>query len=73
MGTLIRDGFGCFASPEFLTAIQSILTGCAKHDVIPGLWAFDAATALQMAGMGFRWIPCGGDLHMIQAGAAADV
>ena len=70
----MRDGFGCFGSPvEYLGAVQAVLEGCGRHGVTPGLWAMDPTMAIQMSAMGFRFILVGGDIHMVQAGAAADV
>ena len=37
------------------------------------LWAMDPPVATQLSAMGFRFILVGGDIRMVQAGAATDV
>ncbi|MEJ7740239.1 MAG: aldolase/citrate lyase family protein [Chitinophagaceae bacterium] len=56
-------------SPLFDDAIDKILSFCAKHQVIPGIWCANIEDAKKMRDMGFRFIAVKSDSMMLTESA----
>jgi len=60
-----------YFSPELEDATKKMLTACARHKVVPGVFLFGTDRVLEFLKKGFRFIALGNDLHhaLTQAGA----
>jgi 4-hydroxy-2-oxoheptanedioate aldolase len=56
-----------------MSALQTILDGCKKHKVQPGIHCGAPSYALKMIEMGFTFVTVGGDTRFVTMGAAAAV
>lgn len=54
-----------YTSPELNEATQKMLTSCAKHKVIPGLFLFGTSRVAEFMQKGFSFISIGNDLHHV--------
>jgi len=54
-----------YTSPELNEATQKMLTSCAKHKVIPGLFLFGTSRVSEFLQKGFSFISIGNDLHHV--------
>jgi len=54
-----------YTSPELNEATQKMLTSCAKHKVIPGLFLFGTSRVSEFMQKGFSFISIGNDLHHV--------
>ncbi len=55
-----------FDHPDYLHAVDRILSACARHDKAPGYMATSVAEAPALIGQGFRWIAYWGDVWIYQ-------
>jgi 4-hydroxy-2-oxoheptanedioate aldolase len=55
------------------SAVAHILDRCRAHGIIPGIHAYDGATARQYSAMGFRMVTCAGDLRLLREGLAREL
>ncbi|HEY2812716.1 MAG TPA: aldolase/citrate lyase family protein [Acidimicrobiales bacterium] len=51
-------------------AVEHVLDRCRAHAIIPGIHAYDGATARRYAEMGFRMVTTGVDLRLLRATVA---
>jgi len=54
-----------YFSPELNEATQKMLTACAKHKVVPGLFLFGTTRVAEFMKKGFSFISIGNDLHHV--------
>merc|ERR550514_1763659 len=67
-----HQGPGAFGDPRFGGALQKVLEGCAKNDVIPGFWSTPDNYPM-MVQMGFKFVVVSADLHSCQASIQNEV
>ncbi len=58
--------------PAFFEALDTIVEGCRRHDVVPGIHA-TPATAADRFQRGFRMVTIVADLHALRAGVATAI
>jgi len=62
-----------YTSPELNEATQKMLTACAKHRVIPGLFLFGTTRVAEFLKKGFPFISVGNDLHHVLTQTSAHI